>query len=225
VSKLPKKARNAMIAEAAFAIARDRLGVKPRRRRGRRLLLGGVFAALGVGLLVKRDRVKALLPGSEPVAPPPPPPPPAPSNYDVAGPVANTATPVPAPDPVAPQAIDERAEEEAAAAEAANIGGPAPDYAAAAEPGAQAPELDEAERPLAEAGEGESEGQEQTEADLAAAAEPTAPGVSPAEEQLDEAIEAAGNPATGETPEPVRPTEEKPAESEWRTWSGRSINP
>jgi hypothetical protein len=99
---------------------------------------------------------------------------------------------VPAPDPVVPEAIDERAEEAAAAAEAANIGGPAPDYATGSEPGTPAPEQDEAERPLAEAGEGESEGAEQADADLTTAAEPK---------------------------------EDKPGEGEWRTWSGRSINP
>jgi hypothetical protein len=206
VSKLTKKARNALIAEAAVAFARDRLsakvpGVKPRKRRGRKLLLGGLFAALGAGVLLKRDKVAALLPGrSEDFAPPPPPPPPAPSNYDIPGPVANTSTPVPAPDPVVPQAIDEAAEEAAAAAEAANIGGPPPDYAAAAEPARLAPEE---ERPAAEAGEGESEGAEQAEAGVA---------------------EAAAE------PEPVVPPEEKPIDeqqggSEWRTWSGRSVNP
>jgi hypothetical protein len=237
VSKLAKNARNALIAEAALAFARDRLGAKvpgakPRKRRGRKLLVGGLFAVLGAGLFMKRDKVAALLPGGQPqeAAPPPPPPPPAPSNYDVAGPVANTATPVPAPDPQVPEAIDEPAEEAAAAAEAANIGGPQPDYTGAAEPGQPEPE---AERPLAEAGEGEAEGQEQAEADLAAAAEPTAPGVSPAQQQLDEAIEAAGNPAVGETAEAAEPAspeespseDERPGQSEWRTWSGRSINP
>jgi hypothetical protein len=167
VPKLAKNARNALIAEAAIAFARDRLGakvpgVKPRRRRGRKLLLGGLLAALGTGVLLKRDKVAALLPGrSEDVTSPPPPPPPAPSNYDIRGPVANTSTSVPAPDPQQPPAIDEAAEEAAAAAEAANIGGPAPDYAAPAE--AAAPE----EKPLED-------------------------------------------PQTG---------------SEWRTWSGRSVNP
>jgi hypothetical protein len=225
VSKLSKKARNALIAKAALSVARDHLGAKPKKRRGRKLLFGGLVAALGAGVLLKRDKVAALLPGhTEEFSAPPPPPPPAPSNYDVGGPVANTATTVPAPDPVVPPAIDEAAEEAAAAAEAANIGGPAPDYAAAAEPGALAPEP---ERPLDEAGEGESEGQEQAEADLAdAVAEPEA-----AQQRLDEAIEAAGDPARGETPEPAEPagpaperrSEEQP--SEWRTWSGRSVNP
>ncbi len=216
MSKLTKKARNALIAKAALSVARDHLvPEKPKpRKRGRKLLLGGVIAAAAAGLLLKRDKVLALLPGhSEDFAPPPPPPPPAPSNYDVGGPVSNTATAVPAPDPVDPPAIDEAAEEAAAAAEAANIGGPAPDYAAAAEPGALAPE---SERPLDEAGEGESEGAEQADADLVdtiAEADPTAE-------------EAAGV----ETPEPAAPPEEKPiAEqgggSEWRTWSGRSVNP
>jgi hypothetical protein len=223
VSKLTKKARNALIANAALSIARDRLvpTAKPRPRRGRKLLFGGVIAALGAGLLLKRDKVAALLPGRSEEFAPAPPAPPAPSNYDVGGPVANTATAVPAPDPVQPPAIDEAAEVAAAAAEAANIGGPAPDYAAAAESGQPAPEE---ERPVAEAGEGESEGQEQAEGDLAdATAEPEA-----AQQRLDETIEAAADPASGETPEPVAPSEERPAEeqsAEWRTWSGRSVNP
>jgi hypothetical protein len=194
VSKLTKKARNALIAKAALSLARDHLlpPAKPRHR-GRKLLLGGLVAALGAGLLLKRDKVAALLPGrSEEFSAPPggwAPPPPAPSNYDVGGPVSNTATPVPAPDPVQPPAVDEAAEEAAAAAEAANIGGPAPDYAAAAEPERLAPEE---ERPAAEAGQGESEGSEQTEA------------------------EAADPPE--ENPQGDQP-------SEWRTWSGRSVNP
>jgi hypothetical protein len=204
VSKLSKKARNAVVAKAAFSLARDHLlpeTAKPKRRRGRKLLFGGVLAAVGAGLLLKRDKVLALLPGShggDEYTPPAPTPPPAPSNYDVSGPVANTATPVPAPDPVVPEPIDEAAEEAAAAAEAANIGGPTPDYASAAEPAQLAPEE---ERPLEEAGEGVSEGAEQAEADL---------------------TEAAGE-AT-DAGEPERPAGEQGG-SEWRTWSGRSVNP
>jgi hypothetical protein len=202
VSKLTKKARNAMIAKVALSVARDHLlpeSAKPKKRRGRKLLLGGVLAALGAGLLLKRDKVLALLPGghTEDFTPPTPAPP-APSNYDVGGPVANTATPVPAPDPVEPEPIDEAAEEAAAAAEAANIGGPSPDYASAAEPTAAAPE---AERPLEEAGEGESEGGEQADAAIAEA---------------------------GSEPEPhpeQPPSEPEGGGSEWRTWSGRSVNP
>jgi hypothetical protein len=171
-----------------------------KKSRTRTLLFGGLLAALGASLLLKRDKVRALLPGSQSadVHTPAPTPPPAPSNYDVSGPVANTSTPVPAPDPVVPEAIDEAAEEAAAAAEAANIGGPTPDYASAAEPAQLAPEE---ERPLEEAGEGVSEGAEQAETDLAdAAAEATDVG------------------------EPERPAEEQGG-SEWRTWSGRSVNP
>ena len=88
--------------------------------------------------------------------------------------MANTATPVPAPEPLVRDedgAIDEAAEEAAAAAEAANIGGPVSDYAGIQEPRLAA---DEADRPLVEAGEGSSEGQEQAEAALADAAAPTA---------------------------------------------------
>jgi hypothetical protein len=205
VSKLSKKARNALIAKAALSVARDHLSPpKPKKRRGRKLLFGGLIAGAIATVVLKRDKVLALLPGhSESEYVPPPPPPPAPSNYDVSGPVSNTATPVPAPDPVDKPAVDEAAEEAAAAAEAANIGGPAPDYAAAAEPGQLAPEE---EVPAAESGEGESEGAEQVEAAV--------------EDRSEEPTEAAA--------EPTAPPEEKPVEdqpSEWRTWSGRSVNP
>jgi hypothetical protein len=223
VSKLTKNARNALIADAAIAFARDRLGakvpgVKPRRRRGRKLLLGGLFAAVGAGVLLKRDKVAALLPGHSETAftPPPPPPPPAPSNYDAPGPVANTATPVPAPEPQQPPPIDEAAEEAAAAAEAANIGGSVSDYAGSELGEAASPE----ELPLAEAGEGESEGQEQTELELREAAEGDEDdGLSPEEAQINEAIDQAADPLAGEQVEPV-----KPPNDEWRTWSGRTVD-
>src|SRR3954469_310362 len=205
VSKLSKKARNALIARTALSLAREHLTPpKPKKRRGRKLLFGGLIAGAVAAVVLKRDKVLALLPGghseSEYV---PPPPPPAPSNYDVSGPVSNTATPVPAPDPVEKPAVDEAAEEAAAAAEAANIGGPAPDYAAAPEPGQLAPEE---EIPAAEAGEGESEGAEQAEAAV--------------EDRPEEPTEAAAEPTA---PPEERPIEEQP--SEWRTWSGRSVNP
>ena len=233
------------------------------------LLLGAAVVAAGV--LLKRDKVVGLLPGrGQTYEPPAPPPPPAPSNYDAPGPVANTATPVPAPDPQEPEAIDEAAEEAAAAAEAANIGGVVSDYA-----GLTGQPATEEERPLAEAGEGEAEGQEQAEHDLEVAAEPTAPGVSDAERAIDDAIDQAANPLAGEqiespggwsppvpersddpapfeeqatevqgeqtqfepptTPQEPAASDESPAEdekkddedggSDWRTWSGRSVNP
>src|SRR3954469_14634152 len=214
VSKLSKKARNALIARTALSLAREHLTPpKPKKRRGRKLLFGGLIAGAVAAVVLKRDKVLALLPGhseSENV-PPPPPAPPAPSNYDVSGPVSNPAPPVPAPDPVEAPAIDEAAEEAAAAAEAANIGGPAPDYAAAAEPGQLAPEED---IPVAEAGEGESEGAEQAEALVEERGEEPAP-------------EAAADLPPGTPAEPAAPGE-KPVEeqpSEWRTWSGRSVNP
>src|SRR3954447_17519829 len=178
MSKLAKTARNALIADAALAFARDRIaarlpGVEPRKtHRGRKALLIGGAVAVGAALLVNRRKVTALLPGrADEPAPPPPPPardtPPI-SNYDAPGPVENTATPVPTPPPYEPPAIDEAAEEAAAAAEAANIGGPTPEYAGL-EHGESATK---AERPLMEAGEGEAEGQEQTEAELVEHAEP-----------------------------------------------------
>jgi hypothetical protein len=178
----------------------------------RKLLLLGA-AAIAAGVFLKRDKVAGLLPGRgqtyEPPAPPAGGTPPGPSNYDAPGPVANTATPVPAPDPQVPQAIDEDAEEAAAALEAANIGGVVSDYAGpAGEP------ADEAERPLAEAGEGEAEGQEQAELDLERAAEPTAPGMSDTERQIEDAIDQAANPRAGETVEPVRPADEPAGDAE-----------
>ncbi len=101
------------------------------------------------------------------------------SNYDAAGPVANTATAVPVPPPYEEPAIDEAAEEAAAAAEAANIGGPVSDYAG--------PELGEVatpeERPLAEAGEGEAEGNEQAEAEVREAAESSEPVTPPSDSE------------------------------------------
>ncbi len=189
-----------------------------RRSRAKPLLIGGGIAAVLAALLFKRDKVAGLLPGRTDEPAPPQPggytPPPV-SNYDAPGPVANTATAVPVPPAYESATIDEAAEEAAAAAEAANIGGEVSDYAGL-ELGEAA---DEAERPLVEAGQGESEGQEQTEAELREAAEPTAPGVSPEQAQIEDAIERAGNPP--EQVEPVLPADD----SEWRTWSGRSVNP
>ena len=75
--------------------------------------------AAGVAGFLGRDKVADRLPfggrDDSPVTPAPPPPP-QPSNYDAPGPVANTATPIPAPDPHGepPAHIDEAAEEAAA---------------------------------------------------------------------------------------------------------------
>lgn len=200
--KAAKTVRNLALAEAALALAKDRRsgGSAKRGGRGKLLLLGGAVAAAGAAALLKRDKVAGLLPSrSDEPAPPAPPAPPQPSNYDAPGPVANTATPVPAPDPQKPEAIDEAAEEAAAAAEAAALGGTTSDYAGT-EPGEPA---DEAHRPLAEAGEGESEGQEQAEAELAANAEYRDSAPSDAERQIEDTIEQADQPLVGETPEPV----------------------
>ena len=130
--------------------------------------------------------------------------------------MANTATAVPAPPAYEPPTIDEEAEEAAAAAEAANIGGAVSDYAGpAGEPAT------EAERPLAEAGEGEAEGQEQAEVDLSEAAErDQRRGVARAA-PIDDTIEQAANPLAGEQVEPAQAADD----AEWRTWSGRSIDP
>ena len=107
--KAAKNMRNLAIAEAAMALARDRVGHGSRRPSGKLLLLGGAIAAAGAAALLKRDKVAGLLPSRagepEPVTPAPP----QPSNYDLPGPVANTATPIPAPDPHGepPATIDE----------------------------------------------------------------------------------------------------------------------
>ena len=237
VTKAARTARNLALADAALALARDRMGGRSRSRRpsGKALLLGGAAVAAAAGLLYKRDKVAGLLPSqTEPYEPHPP----GPSNYDAPGPVANTATPVPAPEPYTTTeagSVDEASEEAAAAAEAGNIGGPVSDYA-----GPAGEHATEAERPLAEAGEGTAEGQEQTELGLEEAAQPTAPGMSDTERQIDEAIDNAANPLAGEQVEPLQPGEEEaePPESaakpeppkedegnDWRTWSGRSVNP
>jgi hypothetical protein len=214
MAKAARTARNLALADAAIALARDRVGSSSRSRRpsGRTLMLGGAAVAVAAGVLWKRDKVAGVLPsrtgGYEPPAPPVTP---GPSNYDASGPIANTATPVPAPDPQQAGTIDESAEEAAAAAEAANIGGPVSDYAGPADLPAT-----EAERPLAEAGQGEAEGQEQAELGLEQAAQPTAPGMSDTERQIEDTIEAAANPAIGEDVEAVRPIEDAPGDAEER---------
>jgi hypothetical protein len=248
--KAAKTMRNLAIAEAALALAKDRAlaatpGRRSRRPSGKLLLLGGAVAAAGAAALLKRDKVAGLLPSRAGEPERAEPGPPQPSNYDAPGPPANTATPVPAPEPheQPPPAIDETAEENAAAAEAAAIGGKSSDYAG--------PELGEpageAERPLAEAGEGESEGQEQAEAELAANAEYRDRGKTDAERQIEDTIEEAAQPSSGETPEPLASEAEEPGErqesflppeappegersdqddsDDWRTWSGRSVEP
>ena len=179
--------------------------------------------------------------------------PPQPSNYDAPGPPANTATPIPAPDPQGePTAkVDPAAEEAAAAAEAGAIGGEPSDYSGPApdEPAG------ESFRPLAEAGEGESEGAEQAEADLAENAtdtdlatpvDETAPDVAgggisgrPRAGLADDAAETEtpGVPATGaaepeegtaapdaDTPA-TPPTKDDDDGAEYRTWSGDAVKP
>jgi hypothetical protein len=222
---LAKTARNAAVADIALAFARDRLaaqlpGVKPRKRRpgAKALLIGGVAAAAAAAVLLKRDKVAALLPGrgDEPAPGEPDYTPPPVSNYDAPGPVANTATAVPVPPAHESPTIDEAAEEAGAAAEAGNIGGSVSDYAG---PAGEPASLEEA--PVAEAGGGEAEGQEQTELELRDAAEDREPGLSPEQAQIDEALDQTSNPLASEQVEPSKPADD----SEWRTWSGRTANP
>ncbi len=178
------------------------------------IVLGGLALAAAAGALKNRDKVTGLI-GSRSSAPEPPrpepapakrsggdPAAPAPSNYDLAGPAANTATKVPAPEVATRDedgGIDEAAEEAAAAAEAAAIGGGIPEY-----PGLEYDEVaDEADRPLIEAGEGESEGEELAEFDLRDEAEPRAGETSDAERQINATIEAQDNPTVGESIEAI----------------------
>ncbi len=178
------------------------LSRRPPRRRKRAvsmaaagLLLGGAAAvARRVGL--GRARSDAGGSSAAPAITPGAPHTPEPSNYDVGGPPANTATHVPVPAPAVPQPIDEEAEVAAAATEAAGIGGVTSAYASSD----RGEVVDEEERPLVEAGEGVSEGMEQAEAELVDAAEPfdTA---SPYQQQIDEVIEQQDNPYAGEREE------------------------
>ena len=193
-------------------------GVKPKRiitaGRATVVVLGGVAAGTA-GLLLRRKSAGAgsSAPahgnGSGPTTPDI-------ANYDAAGPPSNTATPVPAVDTSAePLAIDEDAEIAAAAAEAGNIGGPQIDYASA-EPDMTA---GDAEATVLEGGGGVSEGQEQSEADLVDIVNAdTGPGagLTPAEHRIDEVIEAADDPASGETPDPATPPSEGPDADEGR---------
>jgi hypothetical protein len=166
----------------------------------RNLVLGGLAIAAYAAAKNKRA-VSGLLGG--PGAPEPypssaPAPAPAVANADVAGPPENTATHVPAPDPLTHDpagAIDEDAEEAAAAAEAANIGGTPEEYSSEDDPTRP---IDEALRPLEEAGEGYSEGQELAEADLVDNAEPAAGDPIDGERAIDDAIEAQDDPTSGE---------------------------
>jgi hypothetical protein len=139
--------------------------------------------------------------GNEPSGDFGPAPTPPVANVDVSGPPTNTATQVPAPEPLvhAPAGgIDEAAEEAAAAAEAANIGGAREEYPSEDDPTRA---IDEAHRPLEEAGQGYSEGQELAEADLIDHAEQDEP-------RAGEALDAP--PPSGAPAAEVPPPEDAP---------------
>lgn len=204
-----KTARRIAVIRAATALVQTKLGRKlPGRKRKRAVTpvraaaVGGLVAGVA-GLIRSRRSGGGDGGGGGSQVPGGPVPPPAPANYDAPGPPSNTATPVPEPviaaDATPPEmGIDEEAEVAAAAAEAASIGGPAPDYA----PSALDEELDEVERPLAEAGQGVSEGQEQAEGDLVElATTDIGPGAgqTDAERLIEETIEQQSNPQSGET--------------------------
>ncbi|MEA2288315.1 MAG: hypothetical protein QOD55_312 [Solirubrobacteraceae bacterium] len=170
----------------------------PRLLSARTLVLGGLALAAYGAVKNKRAITGLLGGGNEPTGGYGPAPAPPVANADVAGPPANTATHVPAPEPavhVPGGGIDEAAEEAAAAAEAANIGGPAAEYSSEDDPTRP---LDEALRPLEEAGEGVAEGQELAEADLIDNAEPSAGDPIEGERAIEDAIEEQDEPRSGE---------------------------
>jgi hypothetical protein len=191
-------------AEAALAMARTKAaGVTPTVKKAAPTIgkVAKVAAPIAAGLGVAGVVVKKVLggrggDGGGEAHQPIPVPPPGQSNYDAAGPVANTATPVPVPERrgASIEPIDEEAEIAAAAAEARAIGGSAGDDYVNSEGLA----VDEAERPVFESGEGDAEGFEQAEAELEANAILEGDGMSDAERQIDEAIEEQSNPFAGE---------------------------
>jgi len=226
-----RTARDATVGRAVVALATTKLlgklpgRLRKRKRRitpARAALVGGVAAAVA-GAVSRRRSTPATS-----QAPPPPPAPTGPgvppdlastgpdvgtepSNYDTPGPPANTATPL-ASTPTdslvgvggESNGIDEESEIAAAAADAAAIGGPDPAYASS-EPSLLA---DPAEIPLVESGEGEAEGQEQTEAELLdEVTDPYGPGAgqTDAEFQIEQAIEDQENPLVGDYPDVVPP--------------------
>jgi hypothetical protein len=192
-------------------------GSKPKRiiTTGRAALAGGV-AAGAAGLLLRRRGSRSKPPEAPSSVPEVASTMPGVSNYDASGPPSNTSTPIPAVDASAePLGIDEDAEVAAAQAEAANIGGPEIDYAAA-EPDMTA---GDAEAVVFEGGGGESEGFEQADADLVdTATSDVGPGsgTTPAEARIEEAIEGTDDPGGGETPEPVTPPSDGRAAAEDR---------
>ena len=210
IASAAKAARNLALLRAGLSLVQTRLagripGVERKRTitPARVAIAGGIAAA--VAGLVRRLRSGGDGGSSVPAGPTPPP---APANYDSPGPPANTSTPLAAAPGAAgvnaATAIDEEAEIQAAAAEAAGIGGPTPDYASSEASLA----ADPAERPLAESGEGEAEGQDQTEAELLEnISAPYGPGAgkTDAERQIEQAIDDQENPAVGERPDPTAP--------------------
>ena len=172
------------------------------RRRGKLLLLRAV--AFGA-VVLKRDKVAGLLPGrGETYAPPADPPRPGPSNYDAPGPVANTATPVPAPEPQQPEA-DRRGGRGGCRGRRGGqhrrhgerLRGPGRPAGHRGRAPARRGRRGRSRRP----GAGRSRPARRPR-------EPTAPGMSDSERQIDDAIEQAANPLAGEQIEAVKPGDE-----------------
>ena len=112
-------------------------------------------------------------------------------------------------------AIDEAAEAAAAAAEAANIGGTVSDYAGPE--GEIADRVPSARWPRPARASPKVRSRPRTSSREAAE---STEGMSPEEHQIDDAIDA-GRPTRPRPLEPVKPADD----SEWNTWSGRSVNP
>ena len=131
----------------------------------------------------------------------------------------------------APEPIDEAAEEQAAAAEAAAIGGSAGNEYAGNELGEPATE---AERPLAEAGEGVAEGQEQAEAELEENAGPGDEGMSATPSVRSRTrSRRPTTPRSARRPRARDPAAGRHADNDdddisggdWKTWSGGAVKP
>jgi hypothetical protein len=109
-----------------------------------------------------------------------------------------------------------REEEDAAAAEAAAIGGPGPDY-----------EGDEADRPVEESGEGVAEGFEDSERELVEAAEHGENRVSPETDAFSPEVESDEATAVYGEPDEIDPTEvvRDPREDEDDPGAGPGVAP
>ena len=192
---------------AAAQAAPRRQDPADRRRRRRRRRRAAVQA---------RQAVRGLLPGGTSETAPARRRPTRRRRSPTTTPPVRSRTPRP-PCPSRPRyeepAIDEAAEEAAAAAEAANIGGPVSDYAG--------PEGELATRPSARwPRPARASPRARSRPRPSCARPPRRDGMSPEQAQIDDAIDAGRQPARGRD----RSSRSRPGDdSEWNTWSGRAI--